>query len=60
MAACGAKQTLGRARGDDRFGPKADGVDGSCSRHQSAKVVEAIKQPRAKGAIRNGDYYNRP
>ena len=31
-------------------------MDGSCSRHQSAKVVEAIKQPRAKGAIRHEDY----
>jgi hypothetical protein len=44
----------------DVWRPKADGVDGSCSRHQSAKVVEAIKQPRAKGAIRDADYYNRP
>jgi len=24
------------------------------------QIVEAIKQPRAKGAIRDADYYNRP
>src|SRR5258707_15396980 len=33
-------------------GRKADGVDGSRSRHLSAKLVEVFERPRAKGAIR--------
>ena len=36
------------------------GVDGSRSRHLSAKVWKLLKQPRAKGAIHHGDCRNRP